>query len=262
MLSSAGRAQAFFLMGALQPYSERREDYSNLTMLPRGMLRLGAAGDPPTWTDPWTPPSQVDPQFGGTPIFPSLPDIPPSSPNPPPAVGSPGPVAFRPGNWDQTTDPPEYVVAQGDTPVGIAALYLPGGAYPGARWTEIRDINVNGDWQLGPNGHYLNHYDSNWADPNWQEWQAVHGGHSWQAGVSLLMPVEALERAKAMAADPSVPKAPSSPGAPGTKPGKLKPPPLTDPKTPGGVTSSTGARALLVGGAALVGGLLYRVVTG
>jgi hypothetical protein len=213
-----------------------------------------AAGDGPLIDIPGLPAMPFPVTPGDLPILPGSPDAPPTLPGTAPSSTlTPGPVPFRPGNWDQTANPPEYYVAQGDTPAGVAALYMPGGAYPGARWTEIRDINVEPDWTLGPNGHYLNHVDSAW-DPS----EIGHvPGHAWQQGVALQMPQEALDKANELLAQ-GYPQAPPTPGAPSTKPGAHKPPPLG--QTPPSTTSS-GTKALVGLLAAMGGALLYKVFT-
>jgi hypothetical protein len=168
--------------------------------------------------------------------------------------GTPGPVSFRPGNWDQTRNPPEYVIASGDTMVGIAALYLGNGA----RWTEIRDIQVNADGSMGPNGPYLNHLDSVWFPGS------TATGTSFRPGAVLLMPAEALAKAQQLIGTPGTPQAPPTPGAPGTKPPGFAPPPLTAaPGTPGaGFFSgmSTGKKVALGLGAGVLAYIGYEVL--
>lgn len=51
--------------------------------------------------------------------------------------GTPGAVPVRPENWDDTTSPPTYQVALGDTLVGLAITYLG----DGKRYTEIYGMN-------------------------------------------------------------------------------------------------------------------------
>jgi hypothetical protein len=55
-----------------------------------------------------------------------------------PAGTIPGAVTVRPANWDLSTEPAEYILAAGDTMVGLATTYL----FQGARWRDIWDVQT------------------------------------------------------------------------------------------------------------------------
>jgi hypothetical protein len=126
-------------------------------------------------------------------------------------TGSPGAVPFRPGNWDWDINPPEYVIAQGDTGFGIAARYLGNGA----RWLEIRKLQTHADGEMGPNGPYLNN-DTSILDLSHI---GKRTGSAFRAGAVLIMPKEARDKAAELYGDDNVPQAATTGGAPGDKPG-------------------------------------------
>lgn len=160
-----------------------------------------------------------------------------SSTVPPTATGSssgtPGAVPFRPGHWNASTAPAEYVIAEGDTMVGIAARYL--GA--GARWTEIGALQTHTENERGPNGPYLNWYTSVWSPSHIK---SRPGGAWFRPGAALVMPDEALAKAIELAKDPSVIKGANQSGAPGAKPPGYAPPPLETAPAPGGAGTNAG----------------------
>jgi hypothetical protein len=55
-----------------------------------------------------------------------------------PAGTIPGAVTVRPANWNLSTAPAEYILAAGDTMVGLATTYL----FQGARWRDIWDVQT------------------------------------------------------------------------------------------------------------------------
>jgi len=67
----------------------------------------------------------------------------------PPGFVAPGAVDVRPANWDLEAEPATYVLAWGDTYVGLAATYLG----DGARWKEI--WNLNRDQHQDPDKIYV-----------------------------------------------------------------------------------------------------------
>ena len=172
----------------------------------------------------------------------------PSTPAPAPVtgtvpvvVGTPGAVPFRPGNWDQTHS--EYVIAQGDTEVGISALYLGSGA----RHFEIRALQTHADGEMGPNGPYLNKDTSKWFPGS------TAPGSYFREGAVLVMPPEALAKAKELAGNNATPQAATTPGAPGTRPADFAPPKLTATPTSSLVPKKT---TLLSGALAVGAGIL------
>ncbi len=201
------------------------------------LTALDTSGDPPP--DVLLP----DAPLGDVIVPPGL-----TIPTVPGGAGTPGPTSFRPGNWDQTASPAEYVIAQGDTMVGIAALYLG----DGSRWTEIRDIQVNNDGTLGPNGPYLNHYNSKWYPGS------TAPGSYFRQGAVLLMPPEALAKAKQLMGT-STPKAPPTPGAPANKPPGFAPAALGS--GPLGSLGKGTKAVLAFGAVALIGGAIVWAVT-
>ena len=131
-------------------------------------------------------------------------------------TGSPGAVPFRPGNWDWDINPPEYVIAQGDTGFGIAARYLGNGA----RWLEIRKLQTHADGEMGPNGPYLNN-DTSILDLSHI---GKRTGSAFRAGAVLIMPKEARDKAAELYGDDNVPQAATTGGAPGDRPGRASGP--------------------------------------
>ncbi len=140
-------------------------------------------------------------------------------------VGTPGAIPVRPGSWDLTRTPAEYVIDPGDTMVGIAATYL--GA--GDRWGEIRAYQTNPPGSTGPNGKYLNASYNKWFPGS------TNPGPPFQVGNVLLMPPEAVTRLQAYIANQTPTAPPGAGNAPGNFPGADK----TAPKQPSTTETAT-----------------------
>lgn len=113
---------------------------------------------------------------------------------------------FHPENWDASRS--EYVIAEGDTLAGLAALYLG----DESRYGEILALQTNTDGSYGPNGPYLNKDVSKWFPGS------TAPGSSFRAGAVLLMPEEALAVALAAGAPQDTPPAPAQPAQPAPAP--------------------------------------------
>lgn len=163
--------------------------------------------------------------------------------------GTPGAVPFRPAAWDWEHS--EYVIQPDDTMVGIATTYLG----RGDRWGELRNAQTQPDGAASPygNGPYLNRWESKWYPGS------SNTGSTFRVGAVLMMPAEALERARALR-DSGAPMAAAVGGSPGNKGSKVDP-------AVSGASGSTSAEGLpkwvpYAAGAVVVGGLLAAATMG